>query len=308
MVSEAGGLKLPQDRRILHVIPRGFYIDGHNGVINPLGMKGDKLEVDAYIITGLSTYLQNISRALEMSEIELEKNGFIHSTIAAANAIIKEEEKKLGILFVDMGAGTTKIAAYKSGHLLHCRTFPLAGDKITYDVAMTLKVPLSEAEGLKISKGAACPELLTEDEENEVMEAISFSESEAVNVQRKMLAEIIEARLMDIFAAVKREIQRLNESGVFIAGVVLTGGTAKIKDINYLAGRILELPVRIGKPKNISGLNEWEGNPEFAGVIGTLQMAVNRKGGNGTVAGKCNLVHNAYNYLKKAWELIVEAF
>lgn len=308
VIKAAGKEKNIGDRRILHILPLSYYIDGHNTVSNPLNMEGSKLELDAYLITGHDTYLKNVKNVLEMTELELEKEGYIHSTVAAAESIIKEEEKELGMLLVDMGAGTTKIAAYKGSHLIHCKTLPIGGDMVTFDIAMTFKIPLSEAEGLKISKGSACPELLTAEEEGEIMEAISFSESESVNVQRKMLAEIVEARLMDIFEAINREVKKLGDSGIYMAGIILTGGCAKLKDIKYLASRVLKLPTRLGKPMNIPGLNEWEGNPEFAGVVGTLKCALERKKETDVEIANKGVQHKVSSFLKGFWDWILQTF
>lgn len=309
VIHKAGGVKLSQDRKILDIIPRGFYINGHNGIVNPVGMRAQQLEVDAYIVTGSNTYLQNISRAFEMTEIvELEKNGFIHSSLAAAKAIIRDEEKKLGTLFVDIGAGTTKIAAFKNGSLIHCRTLPVAGDRITFDIAMHRKIPLSEAEGLKVSKGCSCVEMLTEEEGDEIIEALSFSESESIDIERRILVEVIELRLIQIFKHIKKEIQMLNDRGVYFAGVILTGGTAKLKGISYLAARVLELPVKIGKPVNIRGLNEWEGNPEFSGVVGTAAMALERRSEKSYSVKNQNFVQRVMHVLKKIWDYVIAAF
>jgi cell division protein FtsA len=310
VVQLAGGISLTSDRKILHVIPRGFCIDGFNVVDDPVGMQGKQLEVDAFVITGSKAYMQNISLALEMSELELEKDGYIYSTIAAAGTVLKEEEKKVGILLVDIGAGTTKIAAYKGGSLISCRSIPIAGDKITYDIALTFKIPLSEAERLKVQKGSAWAERLNNDELNEVIEAEDFADSGIiVDVQRKLLAQTIEARLMDIFELVGREVKKLNEIGIIPVGVILTGGTARLKDIHYLASRVLDLRVRVGKPINISGLKEWEGNPEFSGVVGALSCAISRKktsSKNNVV--KTNLPHGVFTSIKRLWEWIVQAF
>jgi len=304
VIKDAGGIKLPRDRQVIHVIPRGYRIDGYNGVANPVGMKGTSLEVDAYLITGINMYLQTITSALEMKELTLEKDGYILSTIAAGEVVLKEEEKDLGILLLDIGAGTTKIAAYIGGSLISCRTLRTGGDKITRDIARIFQIPLSEAEGLKVSKGAAYPELLSSDEESEVIEAISFSESEVVNVQRKMLTQIIEARLTEIFEEIKQEIKVLNDQGIYLVGAILTGGTARLKDINHLASNILQLRTRVGKPTNIPGLNEWEGNPEFAGVIGTLKMAAEKRKDTGN-----NYVRNPImTVVSDIWEWIKQIF
>lgn len=303
VIRTAGGVELPRDRQIIHVIPRGYRIDGYNGVTNPVGMCGSSLEVDAYLVTGINMYLQTIASALEMTELTLEKDGYILSTIAAGEVVLRKEEKDLGILLLDMGAGTTKIVAYKGGSLISCRTLPIGGDKITRDIALIFKIPLSEAEGLKVSKGAAYPEFLTGDEESEVMEAISFSESEAVNVQRKMLAEIIEARLVQIFEEIRHEIKLLNDKGIYLAGAILTGGTARLKDINHLASNILQLRTRVGKPTHIPGLNEWEGNPEFAGVVGTLKMAAEKRKDQ----GDNNVKNPVLTVISDIWEWIKQA-
>lgn len=277
VIDSAGEGKLGVEKKILHVIPRCYFINGHDGVKNPVGMFGQNLEVDAYLIAGENTSLQNLTRSFTRTGLELESGGYVFSSLASARAVLDDSDKSLGIVMVDMGAGTTKIAVYKGGVLIHCRVLPLGGDNLTYDIAMTFKIPLSEAESLKTAKGSACPELLTPEEGEEEVPAMSFSESESVSIQRKMLSQIIEARLMDIFEGIRKELQRLHGMGVCIAGAVLTGGCAKLKHINYLAQRILDIPAKIGKPTGVTGLGKWEGNPEFASVVGTLQYAAERR-------------------------------
>jgi cell division protein FtsA len=260
--------------RILHVVPRIYSIDGHEGVKNPEGMIGRALEVDAYVIAGKENHLQNIYQAFTRSGLELNSDNYVFSSLGAARAVVTESEKNLGVVLIDIGAGTTKITVYKHGALVHSRVLPLGGDLITYDIAMFYKIPLSEAESLKITDGSACPDLLTSEEEEEEVEAVSFSESQSiVMVQKQMLAKIIEARLMDIFEAIRKDLHKLSTKGIYVAGVIFTGGTAKTKHIQYLAQRILNLPAKIGKPANVPGLGEWEGNPEFASVVGTLHLA-----------------------------------
>lgn len=296
VITSASNVKMGEGKQILHVVPMGYYIDGHNGIRNPLGMVGSKLEVDAFLIAGEETYLQNIARTFQKTGLELELGDYVYSSLASAHSVLEESEKNLGIVLVDIGAGTTKINVYKGGVLIHSRVLPLGGDNLTYDIAMTFKIPLSEAENLKITKGCACPEFLTADEEEEEVEAISFSESESINIQRKMLSEIIEARLMDIFEAIRKEILKLNNNGIFIAGTVLTGGTARLKHVQYLSQRVLDVPAKVGKPANITGLGNWANNPEYASVVGVLQMAMERKieGGTrirmGSVGGFCNRI------------------
>jgi len=277
VMSSARMAKICQDRRILHAEPMGYHIDGHNGIRNPVGMVGNKLEVDAYLIAGDNTYLQNIARTFQKSGLEMDLNDYVYSSLATANTVLDDSDKNLGVALIDMGAGTTKINVFKGGVLVHSRVLPLGGDNLTYDIAMTFKIPLCEAESLKISKGCACPELLSAEEEEEEVEAISFSESETLNIQRKMLSEIIEARLMDIFEGVRKELNRLGTGGIFVAGSMLTGGTARLKHINYLSQRVLEMPAKIGKPCNITGLGSWAGNPEYSSVTGILQMAADRR-------------------------------
>jgi cell division protein FtsA len=277
VISTASSAKVGEQHRALHVIPRGYFIDGHNGIKNPVGMVGKQLEVDAYLIAGENTFLENITRTFNRSGLELETSDYFYSSLASAHAVVDESEKNLGIVLIDIGAGTTKVNIYKSGVLLHSWVMPLGGDNITYDIAMTFKIPLSEAESLKITKGSASPELLTAQEEEEEVEAISFSESESVNIQRRMLSEIIEARLMDIFEGIHRDLLRLNNMGICIAGAVLTGGCAKLRHINHISQRVLEIPTKIGRTANMAGLGTWAGNPEFASVIGILQMAADKR-------------------------------
>lgn len=270
--------KFDREMSILHVLPRLYLIDGHSGVKNPVGMVGKELEVEAYLIAGFDNYLQNISRMFTKMDLDLDDPGFVSSSLAAADVVVTESEKDLGVIFIDIGAGTTKLAVYKEGNLIYSRTILMGGDLITRDISKCLKIPLIEAENLKISEGSACPDLLDSQEENRELEAASFSESTSiVLVGKRILAEIIEARLIEIFEIIKKDIHYLNSKGVYIVGSILTGGVAKLEHVDCLAQRILEIPAKIGRPKNLIGLGDWEGNPEYSSVVGILSLASSKK-------------------------------
>lgn len=308
-VSRALSLAKPdkdmEDLRLLHAIPRMYSIDGEMGVKNPVGLIGNHLEVDAYMVAGSRTHLANIAKAFNLNGLEIEPGGFVLSSIGAARAVLAESEKNLGVVLIDIGAGTTKIAVYKGGFLIHSRTLSLGSDSLTYDIAMCFRIPLVEAENLKIKYASACPDLLSEEEQTQQVAALSFSESEdTVLVPRKELSCIVEARLMEIFEAISRDLKRLYSKGIYIAGAIITGGASKMRHVNYIAQRILDLPTKIGRPTNIQGLGDWEGNPEYSSVAGILQLASERKAISvPVVKNKTGRVTHAF---KKVWSWLQE--
>ncbi|MFP4497048.1 MAG: cell division protein FtsA [Vulcanimicrobiota bacterium] len=305
VIEAARNSKPHEGHRILHVVPRCFSVDSHDAVKNPLGMIGKNLEIDAYLIMGKDSFLQNINQAILRTGLELETSNYVFSSFVSGHSVVDESEKNLGVILIDMGAGTTKINVYKSGVLVHSRVLPLGGDLITYDIAVYYGIPLSEAEKLKIQEGSACADLLTAEEEEAEVEAASFSESQSiVLVKREVLAQIIEARLMDIFEVIRKEISWLHNRGIYIAGSILTGGVAKTRHVHFLAQRILEVPTKVGRPGKYNGLSDWAGNPEFASVVGSMRYLEENKLGVTPTKNSNQLI----GYFKKAINWLHEVF
>ncbi|MDQ7822695.1 MAG: cell division protein FtsA [Candidatus Eremiobacteraeota bacterium] len=266
---------VPNDREIIHVIPRSFMIDGTDGVKNPVGMSGMRLEVDAHIIMGMMTFLENINKSVQRAGLEIEENGIVLGSIPTGLSVLSEEEKELGIVLVDIGGGTTDVAIFKHNSLVHTAILPIGGSNITYDIVIVLRIPQQEAERIKVSKGCASMELVKEDEQIEV---ISLSSVDPPSVSRMELAEVIEGRLMDIFEWLRKEIRKVTKSGIHLAGVTLTGGCAAIEGIAGVAQNALQLPVRIGRPMAVSAMMpEVMKDPAYAMAMGLVLYGSRKK-------------------------------
>ena len=264
---------VPNDREIIHVIPKNFMIDGTDGVKNPVGMSGMRLEVDAHIIVGMVTFLQNINKSVQRAGLEIEENGIVLGSIPTSLTVLSEEEKELGIVLVDIGGGTTDVAMFKHNSLVTTAVLPIGGSNITYDAVIVLRIPHAEAERIKVAKGCASVDLVKEDEQIEV---VSLSSVDPPSVSRKELAEVIEGRLMDIFDWLRKEIRKVTKTGIHIAGVTLTGGCSNIEGIASTAQDILQLPVRIGKP-GIPGLPDSMKDPVYAMALGLVRYGSSKK-------------------------------
>ncbi|NDD30415.1 MAG: cell division protein FtsA [Proteobacteria bacterium] len=282
---------IPEDRRMLHVIPKGFSVDGLAGIKNPVGLSGLLLQVDTHIITASASKLQDFLTCLERADLELEENsGMVVSSVATSLGVLRDEEKELGVAMVDIGGGTTDLAVFKDGHLRHTDVLCVGGYHITYDVATALRVPMQEAERLVAEEGlawkidcasAAASKGLTPDDvdsdpsgelhipEREIA-VTSLSSVQPQPVRVSELSEIIDMRLMDIFDWLKAQINNLSRQGSRPASVVLTGGVAQMNGIAWVAERALDLPVRVASPEAIQGLPPHLRNPAYSAGIGLL--------------------------------------
>lgn len=274
LLDAANNITLPNNLKILHVIPRGFTLDGVTDIKNPVGMYGLNLQVYTHIITVIETQLKNIAKVIKIADLDLDPNGLIFEPLAESMSLLKEEEKEIGAILIDIGAGTTDVTIYKSGHILNSFVLPVGGNHITYDIGVALKVPLAEAERLKITYGSA---LKNESAQNtigqavsEQIGAISFAYRDPIKVSRDQLSEIVFYRISEIFEHIKKQVDKHANNGIYLAGVVLTGGTALTADIAALAEKILGLPARIAYPFELRGLTDIVKNPMYSAAVGLL--------------------------------------
>lgn len=259
---------LPQDRRILHVLPREFMVDDQDGIREPLGMSGTRLEVDVHIITGAVTSAQNIIKSVNRAGLDVID--IVLQPLASSEAVLSPEEKELGVAMVDLGGGTTDLAIFVEGSIRHTAVLPIGGQHVSTDIAIGLRTPQAEAEKIKIRHGVALAELAGDDEEIEVP---SVGDRPPRIIARKMLAEIIQPRAEEMFDLVRREIARAGYEGVLAAGVVITGGTSMLDGMPDAAERVLDLPVRRGVPRGIGGLKDIVSNPMHATGVGLILHA-----------------------------------
>ena len=261
----ARAIAIPQDREVLHVIPRGFAVDGQDGVKEPVGMIGFRLEVEAHIVTGQASSIHNLTRCVESCNVGVD--GLVLSPIAAGEAVLTDTEKEMGVVLADIGAGTTDVAIFIEGSVWHTTVLPVGGHHLTNDVAVGMRVPFDAAEQLKVEYGHARHETI---DPTEVVQVKSFGDGGATRVQRRDLAEILEARAEEIFQLILQEIKRSGYDGLLPAGLVITGETAQLRGLRELGRQVLSLPVRIGTPHDMMGLTDTIDSPAYATAVGLL--------------------------------------
>lgn len=257
-------LTLPTDRQIIHALPRAFEVDGQEGVRNPVGMIGYRLDVETHIVTGSTTVLQNLTQCLHRAGVEVD--GLVLEPLAAAEAVLSEEEKEMGVALVDIGGGTTKVAIFTEGSVSHTSVIGVGGGHVTNDIAVGLRTPLGSAEQLKLNYGHSLVSAIAEDE---IVQAATFNGA-GEEVSRRQLVEIMEARLEEICSLVAGEIARAGYAGLLPAGIVLTGGVAETVAIEELAREVCQVPVRVGRHRRVTGLGDVVRGPAYAASIGLL--------------------------------------
>lgn len=243
----AQAFSLPQNKEILQLVPRYFIIDGQENIKDPLGLRGLKLEVETLILGGFSPYIKSLTQAVLEAGIEI--NGVVISPLAAGRAVLTPQQKELGVAVVDIGAGTTSLAVFEEGDLLHLAVLPIGSANITNDIAIGLQVETNLAETIKLEFGSALAETI---EKRDMVKLPRQEETAPLVFSRKKLVEIIEARLVEIFDLVKKELKEISKANLLPAGIVLTGGGAKIPKIKELVKRELKLPCLIGYPEEFS--------------------------------------------------------
>ncbi|GCE18101.1 cell division protein FtsA [Dictyobacter kobayashii] len=261
----ARAIAIPANRELIHVIPRGYVVDGQEGIKNPIGMSGFRLEVEAHIITGSVSSMHNLIKCVHKAHVEIED--LVLEPLASGDAVLEEGETDLGVVLVDIGGGTTDVAVYTDGAIWHTIVLPVGGNLITSDIAIGLRLPVGVAEELKITYGHCDPSTIDEDD---MIDLSQFMPDCDDLVPRKLLAEIIQARVDEIFCMVHEEIKKSGYDGLLPGGIVITGGTAELPGILELAGQILDLPARIGSPLGLHGLADSINRPAYSTAVGLL--------------------------------------
>ncbi|MFA5351922.1 MAG: cell division protein FtsA [Candidatus Gracilibacteria bacterium] len=265
VLEAAQAVNIQPNRQILHVVPKSYTVDDQHDIRNPLGMTGVRLEVEAHIITGLTPALKNLENAVHQSGVDVDD--FVPASLAAAEAVLSKRQKELGVVSIDIGASSTSIAVYEEGAILGTFVLPIGGDAVSNDVAIGLKTSVDTAEKLKIEYGSCNP---VEISERETVDLSAISKTDSQVIERKTLAEIIQARYHEIFTMVNEKLATLQRDGQLPAGAVLTGGAAKIPEVIGLAREVLSLPVQIGFPTDIDGVVDRIDDPAYATAIGLI--------------------------------------
>jgi cell division protein FtsA len=263
VVDSAKAVYVPLDREVLHVLPTGYILDGQNGIKDPVGMMGVRLEANVYIVTGAVTSVQNLLKCCEKAGLEVVD--IVFEPLASAEAILTEEEKELGVAVVDIGGGTTDIILYKDGWLRHTSVLAVGGNHFTNDIAVGLRVTVSEAERIKKAHGIATTSLVNDSEEIAIIQA-----GNERKILRKYLAEIMEPRTEEHLDLIKTELMSCSGYDIASTGLVLTGGGSLLEGFDKMAEAILGLPVRIGTPRYVSGGKDMINNPMYATGVGLV--------------------------------------
>src|SRR5256885_8268743 len=265
VVETAKAVAIPNDQQVLHILPQEFIIDGQEDVHDPLGMSGVRLEVEGHSVTGSVSASENLTRGgrrcgLEVVDVMLQP-------LAAAKAVLNDDEKDLGVCLMDIGGGTTDIAVFAGGAIRHTAVIPIAGDQVTNDIAMTLRTPTKEAEELKIRHGCALRQLA---DANDIIEVPGVGERSPRKLSRPMLAEVIEPRIEELYTLVLAELRRSGFEELLSSGIVLTGGCALLQGMTELGEEVFHLPVRVGVPVYMGGLADVVKSPRYATAVGLL--------------------------------------
>ncbi len=265
VLEAAQAVNMPSNRRILRIIPKSFSVDDQRGIKNPVGMIGVRLEVDAHIITGQSTIIKNVEKAVHQAGVDIDD--LIPASLASAEAVLSRRQKELGVLVVDVGCGSTSISVYEEGATLHTASLPVGGESVTNDVAIGLRTSIDTAEKIKIEYGMTAPD---EVNDRETIDLSLISKIDNQKVSKKHLAEIIQARYHEIFVMVKDELRSIGRDGMLPAGAILTGAGVKMPGCLDLAREVLGLPVQIGFPTEVDGVVDKIDDPAYATAIGLV--------------------------------------
>ncbi|MCA1798649.1 MAG: cell division protein FtsA [Xanthomonadaceae bacterium] len=265
VIDAARAVAIPADQKILHILPQEFIIDNQDGIKEPIGMSGVRLEAKVHIVTGALSAAQNIIKCVRRCGLEVDD--VILEQIASSHAVLTDDEKGLGVCLVDIGGGTTDMAVFTDGSIRHTAVIPIAGDQVTNDIAVALRTPTQYAEEIKKKYACALPQLASADE---TIEVPSVGDRPPRRLARQTLAEVVEPRYEELFSLVHAELRRSGFEDLCAAGIVLTGGSSKMEGAIELAEEVFHMPVRLGVPQYVTGLSDVVRNPIHATGVGLL--------------------------------------
>ena len=265
VIDAAKAVAIPADQKILHVLPQEYIIDSQEGIRDPIGMSGVRLEAKVHIVTGADSAAQNIVKCVQRCGLAVDD--IVLEQLASSYAVLTEDEKDLGVCVVDIGGGTTDIAVFTHGAIRHTAVVPIAGDQITNDIAMALRTPTADAETLKIRHGVALRQLA---DPNQMLEVPGIGERGTRSLSRQTLAEVIEPRVEELYSLVQQVLRESGFEELLSSGVVLTGGSAVMRGMVELGEEIFHMPVRIGVPRYAGGLADVVRAPRYATAVGLL--------------------------------------
>jgi cell division protein FtsA len=265
VIDAAKAVAIPMDREVLHVLPQEYIIDDQDGIREPIGMSGVRLESKVHIVTGAVTSAQNIIKCcnrcgLNVADIAIEQ-------LASSKAVLTQDEKDLGVAMIDIGGGTTDILIYAGGAIVHSAVLSIGGNHITNDIAVGIRTPMREAEAIKHKHGIASSDLIRKDE---TIEVPSVGGRKPRQISKRLLSEIIEPRVEELFILVKNELEKMNLIPKLASGVVITGGSAIMEGMPEVAENVFDLPVRRGIPQGVGGLADAVASPIYATAVGLV--------------------------------------
>lgn len=265
VIDAAQAVAIPADQKVLHILPQEYVIDSQEGVKEPLGMSGVRLEAKVHLVTCATNAYQNIEKCIRRCGLDVDE--IILEQLASSYSVLTEDEKDLGVCMVDIGGGTTDIAIFTEGAIRHTGVIPIAGDQVTNDIAMALRTPTEFAEELKIKYACALSQLASPDE---MIKVPGVGDRASRELSRQALADVVEPRYDELFHLIQAEIRHSGYADMLAAGLVLTGGTSKMEGVVELAEEIFHMPVRIGMPNDVSGLVDIVRNPTYSTGVGLL--------------------------------------
>lgn len=302
VVQTAGEVSVPLNNEIIHVIPRSYRLDDQSDIKNPIGMKGVRLEVEAMIIEGFTPQIRSITKCLQLSGVDPES--FVFSPLASAQSVLDARQQELGAVVIDIGASGTGVAVYEESDLVHSAILPIGAGHITNDIAIGIRTTIDLAEKVKLLYGSVFPEDIDADEE---IDLATIDPAEYESVSRKHIAEIIEARMEEIFDAVNAELKNIGREGLLPAGAVLVGGGAKLPGIVEYAKSKLRLPVTVGYPKEMGGLLDKIDDPGYATATGLVRWHYDFEEEGGGKFGE-NALTSTFGFLSPALSWIKKFF
>jgi cell division protein FtsA len=278
VIESASAMAIPADQKVLHVLPQEYIIDGQEGIREPIGMSGVRLEARVHIVTGAVSAVQNIVKCVRRCGLEVDD--IILEQLASSMSVLTDDEKELGVCLVDIGGGTTDISVFTEGAIRHTAVIPIAGDQVTNDIAVALRTPTPNAEEIKKKFGCALTQLAHREE---TIEVPSVGDRPPRKLTRQTLAEVVEPRIEELYGLVQAELRRSGFEDLIGSGIVVTGGSAKMEGMIDLAEEVFHMPVRLGTPQYVGGLKGVIQNPIFATGVGlVLYGAKYRAGGSYT--------------------------
>lgn len=273
VIDAARAVAIPLDRQVIHILPQEYVIDENDGVREPVGMSGVRLEAKVHIVTAASTCVQNIVRCCNRTGLHV--SAVVLEQLASAEACLFEDEKELGVALIDIGGGTTDIAIYYNNAIVHTAVIPIGGNHVSSDIAVGLRTPRGEAEKIKVKSGCALTSLVGEEENIEVP---AVGGRKAQQRSRQILCEIIEPRIEEIYMLVQQEIQKSGFEDLITSGVVLTGGAGTMEGMVELAEEVLGMPARLASPESVGGLVDVVRNPKYATGVGLVMHGFKNQG------------------------------